>query len=145
MKKLLCVLLAALMLCGGFALLAGAVDTYTLIYDCKGAVDAPGPFPQVGIAAGTTVTLSAIEPAREGYSFLGWSATDGGTTPITSIVVNNNTTVYAIWVENPVIPGSRDKIYNFLYDFFLGAAQFANFATWIVRYIFFGWLWGQWL
>jgi len=145
MKKLLCVLLAALMLCGGFALMAGAVDTYTLIYDCKSATTAPGPFPQVGIEAGTTVTLSAIEPTRDGYTFKGWSATDGGTTAITSIEVNENTTVYAIWAENAEVPPSEDKIFNFLFDFFLGAAEFANVMTWIVRYLCFGWLWGQWL
>jgi len=141
MKKLISVLLAMLMLCGGLAVLAGAVDTYILTYDLKGGEN--GPFPQFSIPAGTTVTLSSTIPHRAGYAFKGWSATDGGTEAIESIEVNENTTVYAIWEAVVIITPPRDKIFDFMLEFFEGAAEFAGVMTWIVRYIFFGWLWGQ--
>ena len=143
MKKILSILLATLLLCGGLAVLAGAADTYTLNYDCKGGDN--GPYPQVGIEAGTTVTLSDQAPYRLGYAFKGWAAADGGTQAIESIEVNGNTTVYAIWEKVVIVTPPEDKIFNFMLKFFEGATEFAGVMTWIARYIFFGWLWGQWL
>jgi len=143
MKKILSILLATLLLCGGLAVLAGAVDTYTLMYDLRGGEH--GPYPQVGIEAGTTVTLSTEPPYRTGYAFVGWTATEDGTQAIESIEVNGHTTVYAMWEKIIIIPPPTDKIYDAMLKFFEGADVFASFMTWIVRYIFFGWLWGQWL
>ena len=48
-------------------------------------------------------------------------------------------------VPNPV-PGpdaDPDKIYDLFAGFL--PASFAKVLTWIVKYVFFGWLWGRWL
>lgn len=117
--------------------------TYTITYNTKGGTG--GPTPQVGIEAGTTVTLSTTAPKREAYVFKGWAATDGGTAVITSIAVNANTTVYAVWEPFTPPSGPSDKLLGFFIDFFAGGVEIATVATWIARYLFFGWLWGQWL
>lgn len=46
-----------------------------------------------GYAEGTTVTLSAA--ANEGYAFIGWSGDAGGSSPSTTIVMNNHRSVVA--------------------------------------------------
>lgn len=66
---------------------------YTLSFDSKG-----GSFVQaVSAFAGETVQLTQ-KPTRSGYSFDGWYTSSNYTgTPITSIVLTDNTTVYAKW------------------------------------------------
>ena len=66
---------------------------YTLSFDSKG-----GSFVQaVSAFAGETVQLTQ-KPTRIGYSFDGWYTSSNYTgTPITSIVLTDNTTVYAKW------------------------------------------------
>jgi len=43
----------------------------------------------------------------------------------------------------PPLPTTDDKIFDFFISFL--PAPLANVATWIVKYLFFGWLWGRWL
>ena len=72
---------------------------YTLTYDGNGATS--GTVPQVkNVVAGSTVELQNYNPgnlAKEGYVFLGWNTNASATSPLTDIIVNSNTTVYAIW------------------------------------------------
>ena len=85
--------------------------TYTLTYNANGGTG--GPAAQAGIETGATVTLAATGlPTREGYVFGGWSATSGGKTAITSIVMNGNKTVYAIWTAVVVPPVTYTLTYD---------------------------------
>jgi len=73
--------------------------TYTLTYNPNNGTG--GPAAQTGIAAGTVVTLATTNlPTRAGYTFKGWAAASTGTAVITSVTVNADTTVYAVWEKN---------------------------------------------
>ena len=75
------------------------LNYYSLTYDGNGATS--GTVPQVkNVVAGSTVELQNYNPgnlAKEGYVFLGWNTNASATTPLTDIIVNSNTIVYAIW------------------------------------------------
>ena len=117
------------------------IPTYTLTYDANGGVG--GPAAQANILLGTEVTLATTGlPTREGYSFKGWAASAAGTAIITSVTVNENTTVYAVWEQN-VQPPAPDPILELLSGFL--PESIAGVLAVILRYVFFGWLWGQWL
>lgn len=51
------------------------------------------------IEANTTVDISSLKPTREYYNFVGWATTPYATKDdvVTSIVADNNITLYAIW------------------------------------------------
>ncbi len=54
-----------------------------------------------------TVEIPDVTPVRRGFIFAGWSLTEGGTTPVTSVEVNgSDIDLYAIW--NPI--GDQDVI-----------------------------------
>jgi len=129
---------------------APAPTTYTLTYNANNGTG--GPAAQTGIAAGTNVTLATTGlPTRTGYTFEGWAATSTGTATITSIAVNANTTVYAVWQQNTVViddPDDDDEPETDpIYDFFAAflPTGVARVLAWIVRYLLFGWLWGRWI
>lgn len=114
---------------------------YTLTYNANGG--AGGPAPQTGIAAGTPITLATTGlPTRDGHTFKGWAAASGGTALITSVTVNANTTVYAVW-EKDAEPEPEDPIFDFFASFLPRGV--ATVFAWIVRYLLFGWLWARWL
>lgn len=71
--------------------------SYTLSFDTKG-----GNFIQaISAFAGDTVQLTQV-PTRSGYIFDGWYTTSNYEgTPITSIVLTENTTIYAKWSREP--------------------------------------------
>jgi len=115
--------------------------TYTLTYNLNNGTG--GPVVQTGIVAGAVVTLSTTAPTRAGYTFKGWAATVTGTAVVTSVTVNADTTVYAVWEQITIVdPPETDPILELLS--FLPAG-IANVVAAIVRYVFFGWLWGEWL
>jgi len=125
--------------------------TYILTYNLQDGTG--GPAQQTDIAENTTTTLGTTVPTKEGYIFKGWSATPDGATSITSIVMDDNKTVYAI-LEPVSVPDpdpdpdadpdpDPDPIFVFLVSFL--PEGIANVAAVIVRYVFFGWLWGRWL
>lgn len=74
--------------------------TYTLTYDAN-TTDAVTGLPEAvtGIAKGTDYTLSGAVPVRYGYDFCGWAASAASEDEITSVTVNSDVTVYAIWLE----------------------------------------------
>ena len=84
-------------------------EDITLSYDANGGTGAPGPQTQnVTKGQSATFTVSSTVPAREGYTFQGWSTVKGGQVAYTggnSIIISKNTTLYAVWEENTPDPG----------------------------------------
>ncbi len=78
-------------------------NTYTVSYNANGGSGAPGSQTKTH---GTTLTLSSTRPIRSGYTFLGWAtsstATSAAYQPGGSFTTNANTTLYAVWKQNPV-------------------------------------------
>ena len=70
----------------------------TVRYDACGGTGAPESQIQ---EAGQSVTVSATVPAREGYTFLGWTAEKDGKfaqyKPGSKLTVTMDTTLYAVW------------------------------------------------
>lgn len=77
-----------------------AVSTYTVSFNANGGTGAPAAQTKT---AGTALTLSSVKPTREGYTFLGWSTTAGGSVAYQSggsFTTDADTTLYAVWQEN---------------------------------------------
>jgi uncharacterized repeat protein (TIGR02543 family) len=71
-------------------------STNTLIYRANGGTGSVPP--SVSVNTGSMVNLAGAGSLfRTGYTFTGWSTSPSGST-IGSLVVNSNTTVYAVWV-----------------------------------------------
>ena len=88
----------------------------TLTYDANEGSGAPGPeTKKVEIGKSATFTVSTMEPARENYTFKGWSTNKNATTAEykggDSITINENTTLYAVWEANtqPETPPEKPK------------------------------------
>jgi len=116
---------------------------YTLTYDMLGGTG--GPAPQANILAGTTVTLATTGlPTKAGFTFGGWSATSGGTAAITSVAMDGNKTVYAVWEKLPeksAFEQWKDKLADGKFGgLFKGLATWADFLLYIIYFVFFGWL-----
>ena len=75
--------------------------TYTISYDANGGSEAPASQTKTH---GTALTISSAKPTREGYTFLGWSATRTATTATYSaggnLTANADMTLYAVWQKN---------------------------------------------
>ena len=77
-----------------------ALPTYTLTYHANTTDTVTGlPEAVSGITEGTDYTLSDATPVRYGYDFYGWAASAASEDKITSVTVNSDVTVYAIWLE----------------------------------------------
>lgn len=81
---------------------------YTLNYDANGGNGAPASETKSG-SGSTDFTVSAIEPTREGYRFLGWADTNDARTgqyqandsvPVSDADVGGTKTLYAVWASN---------------------------------------------
>ncbi len=92
---------------GGFTFVNGGITvkgtpaptTYTLTYDAGAGSNAPAA--ETGITAGTEISLAGkTATAPAGKVFAGWTA--NGTDIITSIVVNDNVTLTAVYEDEPV-------------------------------------------
>ena len=68
------------------------------------------------IVAGGTATKPA-DPSKTGYTFKGWATTNGGTTAVTSFVINSNMNYYAIWQKNADESGSGSATGSKVWDF----------------------------
>lgn len=76
---------------------------YTITFDRNGATSGDLP-PLQDILSGTTFELNNYNPgnlAKTDSTFLGWNTDASATTPLSSIVVNSNVLLYAIFSENP--------------------------------------------
>lgn len=76
-------------------------DTYTINYNANGGSGAP---PDQTVTNGAA-TLSSTIPVRSGYIFLGWSTSSTAASAMyltgSSISLESNTTLYAVWQEDP--------------------------------------------
>jgi len=79
----------------------------TLNYSATGATNVPDSDTYKGSStADHAFTISANRPSRDGYTFLGWSTTNGSPTAEyqsggkISVAYNGTVTLYAVWVEN---------------------------------------------
>lgn len=76
-------------------------NQYNIAYDLNGGTGAIAPQTKT---YGVDLTLSAIIPAKYGYTFLGWSTNKNATTATYSagakFTTNATTTLYAIWLAN---------------------------------------------
>jgi len=69
--------------------------SYKLSFDTNG-----GPEIQfVSKAYGTVIDLSTYKPVRDGYEFMGWYTDEELTNSVTSIKLDENTKLYAKWVQ----------------------------------------------
>lgn len=82
--------------------------TYTLNYDTKGGTPTIAADSKTSSTGSATFTISSTVPSKEGFNFLGWSTTDGGSVEYdpgdsftTSVQTN---TLYAVW-EKIILPG----------------------------------------
>ena len=73
----------------------GTVSIYKLTFETNGG----NVITALSKASGTTVALSAYTPVREDYTFAGWYSDAKLTKAVTSVVLAENTTVYAKWTE----------------------------------------------
>ena len=70
------------------------VKMYTISFDTLGGSTVDS----MEFEEGATFTFDpSNNPTKDNYSFGGWSATSGGTTPVGSFKVTENKTLYAIW------------------------------------------------
>lgn len=83
--------------------LVDKTETYTLSYSANGGSGAAST--QTGAVS---YTVSSTQPTRSGYTFLGWSKSSSATTASytagDSITLTANTTLYAVWQKNAVVP-----------------------------------------
>lgn len=60
-------------------------------------------FETVPVEKGKTVSAPSTNPEKEGYTFKGWSKTNGGNTVnVSSVMINSDTTFFAVFEKNPV-------------------------------------------
>ena len=88
--------------------------TYTLTYNANGGVFSDGQTTRQQTATSTSsssyvFTIESVNPTRDGYRFLGWSASNSATTADytagSSYTVGSTRsgTLYAVWSETPVV------------------------------------------
>lgn len=81
-----------------------ATGEYTVTYDANGGVGAPSTQTK---PHGINIVISSTIPTKNGYTFLGWATSSTATSatyqPGSSLSVNANTTLYAVWKLNPTI------------------------------------------
>ena len=75
--------------------------TYTVTFNKNGGDTEASPATKA-VASGTSVSTLPTEPARSGYTFVGWNtAADGSGTAFTApVIVISDITVYAQWSKN---------------------------------------------
>jgi uncharacterized repeat protein (TIGR02543 family) len=80
--------------------------TYSVTYDSQAATEGSVPVDTTAYPSGSNVNL-ANNPGvlvKTGFTFGGWAATPGGTSPITSLSnLKANATLYAIWTPAPAV------------------------------------------
>jgi len=86
--------------------------TYKLTYDGNESGVANVPPQKTGIPANTAEPISSIVPELEGFIFMGWADTsetnvpkyshDGRNGTQTTITITKDTTIYAVWVPEPL-------------------------------------------
>lgn len=100
-----------------YAQWVGRVYTYSLYYHANGGSGAPEGFVDVESGSNPYVTvLSATEPVRSGYRFLGWAESSTATSPTYLAgsrieLPEGSTTLYAVWSNEPeASSGTVDRV-----------------------------------
>ncbi len=82
-----------------------ALKTYSIKFDANGGTGTPTAQTKTH---GKSLTLSSTIPARDGYSFLGWSTSKTATSavyqPGDTYTGNSGITLYAVWQAVPIAP-----------------------------------------
>lgn len=77
---------------------------HTVTYDANGGTGTPNPQTK---KYGSILTLSSVEPTKEGFSFIGWSTSKDSrkVSYVSSGKYNSESdiTLYAVWVENYIL------------------------------------------
>lgn len=79
------------------------LESYVIAYDLNGGK--VGPVAQTKYY-GKDLELSGVKPKRDGYTFLGWSTTNGGSaeySPGATYKTNAPLTLYAVWARNTFV------------------------------------------
>lgn len=105
----------------------GTETVYILTYDTNGGEGGPGSLKTDDDA---NITISGIEPTRDGYTFEGWNTKADGTGEVyeagSEKVLSGDLTLYAQWAEKPSsgISGIIESITNAAEQFFDKAQTF---------------------
>ena len=87
----------------GSGIFGGSPETFTLSYNANGGAGAPSA--QTDIPANSSVSISSIIPVRAGYTFAGWATSSTAPAaqylPGSTILMNGNITLYAVWGNSP--------------------------------------------
>ena len=87
------------------------LNSYTLSYNTNGGIGTPAS--QTGNGS---ITLSSTKPTKSGYTFQGWatsaSATSAQYQPGATFNLATNTTLYAVWKQDPVTPTTFTLTYD---------------------------------
>lgn len=74
-------------------------------YNCGSSYTPMSSITLYAVWGNATGNVTTAKPTRSGYSFAGWSTTSSANTvnynPGSSISINKNTTLYAVWSKNP--------------------------------------------
>ena len=94
-----------------YAVWSAITYTYTLNYDANGGSGAPASETHTTSATGYQFTVSATQPTRSDYNFLGWATSSGASTPtlqagdtVTCTSQLPTVTIYAVWQYNAPTP-----------------------------------------
>ena len=111
-------------------------DYYTIHYEKQDGLDEEFDFTESLCVPGTDCTLRGFAdgevPTRENYSFIGWSTTPGATDPAYTfsshdVSVTEETTLYAVWREDPYVSGF--VTYDYTYVDEEGVTQIAPYGV----------------
>lgn len=84
------------------------VNTYTVTYNANGGEFTSGSVTTQTKTYGESITISASQPTKVNYNFLGWSTSSTATSATyvngSSFTTNDNTTLYAVWELGYTMP-----------------------------------------
>lgn len=84
-----------------YAVLTGSITPYpTVTFTLTFSTDGGSAVASLSRLSGTTVDISAYTSAKSGYTFAGWYSDAALTSPVTSVTLMGNTTVYAKWTAD---------------------------------------------
>lgn len=89
------------------------VKEYTLTFNTNGG----SAISSITETSGTVIDLSTRKPTRSGYTFEGWYSDEALTTPITSVSLTKDTTVYAKWNKKSTNTGGSVSVTKYTLSF----------------------------
>lgn len=88
-----------------YAVWASNTVDITLRFNYNGATGGPGPIVKSAVNGSASFDIPEETPSRSGYTFLGWSPSEGSSTASifpgdTGIILTGDTTIFAVWMSN---------------------------------------------